>query len=62
MVKKPKTTKSFFGALFIKCFHNYEFFFSCLSIACSNIWLEVYLGIKKIGKFYNFINLIKMAF
>jgi hypothetical protein len=23
--------------------------FSCLSIACSNVWLEVYLKIKKVG-------------
>jgi len=46
MVKEPKTTKSFFWALFVKCFHNYNFF-SCLSIACTNIWLEVYLGILK---------------
>jgi len=26
MVKEPKIAKSFFQALFIKCFHNYNFF------------------------------------
>jgi hypothetical protein len=35
--------------------------FSCLSIACFNIWLEVYLGILKSKKIENYIFLIKMA-
>ncbi len=35
--------------------------FSCSLIAWSNIWLEVYLGILKIGKFLILIFLIKMA-
>ncbi len=47
MVKEPKTHKSFSWALYFKCFHKYMFF-SCLSIVCTNIWLEVYFGIKKL--------------
>jgi len=27
MVKEQKTTKSFFWALFVKCFHNYKLLF-----------------------------------
>jgi hypothetical protein len=50
MVKEPKIAKSFFQALFIKCFHNYNFFFACLSIACTNVWLEFYFEILKIKK------------
>jgi hypothetical protein len=47
MKKEPKTTKSFSWVLCFKCFHNYNFFFSCLLVACINIWLEVYFGILK---------------
>jgi hypothetical protein len=32
-----------------------------MSIACTNIWLEVYFRIKKIDFFKNFVFLIKMA-
>jgi hypothetical protein len=34
--------------------------FSCLSIACTNMWLEVYIGITK-WKLLKFVFLIKMA-
>jgi hypothetical protein len=34
--------------------------FSCLSIAYTNMWLEVYIGIKK-WKLLKFVFLIKMA-
>jgi hypothetical protein len=47
MVEKPKVPNHF-----PKPFPSYVFtttiFFSCLSIACINIWLEVYFGIKKL--------------
>ncbi len=55
-----KQPNHFFWALFVKCFHNYNFF-SCLSIACTNIWLQFYFGIFEIEKFWKFIFLIKMA-
>jgi hypothetical protein len=42
-------------------FSQLQIFFSCLSIACINTWLEVYFGIKKIGNFKKFVLLIKMA-
>jgi hypothetical protein len=35
--------------------------FSCLSIACSNIWLQVYLGISKKFKNLKFTFLTKIA-
>jgi hypothetical protein len=46
MAKEPKITKSFSWALYFKFFHNYKLLlFSCVSIACTNIWFEVYFGI-----------------
>jgi hypothetical protein len=47
MVKEPKTIKSFFKALFVNMFTiiNYYYFM----FVSTNIWLEVYLGIKKFG-------------
>ncbi len=37
------------------------YIYICMSIACTNIWLEVYFRIKKIDFFKNFVFLIKMA-
>jgi hypothetical protein len=39
--KKPKVAKSFSWAFLFKFFHNYNFIFSCLSISCLIIWLEI---------------------
>jgi hypothetical protein len=48
MVKELKTPKSFLWALLIKGFHNYKLLLLLgLSIACFNVWLKFYLGIKK---------------
>jgi hypothetical protein len=61
MFKETKTNKSFFLAFYFKCCHNYDKKLSCLSIACTNIWLEVYFGILKIQNCSKFVLLIKMA-
>ncbi len=46
MVKEPKTTNHFLGPFILN--DNYEFFFfSCSSIARTNIQFEVYFGILK---------------
>jgi hypothetical protein len=61
MVKEPKTTKSFFWALFVKCFIIINYYSFMFITVCFNIWLEVYLGILKIGEKLKFIFIIKMA-
>jgi hypothetical protein len=59
-LKNQKQPNHFFGPFLLSVF-IIIIFFSCLSIECFNIWLEVYLGILKIGKKIKFIFLIKMA-
>jgi hypothetical protein len=61
MVKESKVIKSFFWAQFFKHFHNYKFFFLCLSIAYTNVWFEVYFEILKNEFFKNFIFLIEIV-
>jgi hypothetical protein len=52
-LKNQKQPNHYFGPFLFNCFHNHNYYFSCLLIACSNIWLEFYLGILKIGKLEN---------
>jgi len=61
MVKELKTSKSNFWPFSLNVFTIINYIFSCLSIACFNVWLEIYLGIKKIEKLKKVISLIKMA-
>jgi hypothetical protein len=60
MVKGPRMHKSFSLAFYFKCFLKL-FFFSCLSIACTNIWLGIHFGILKNWKLFFKKFLIKMA-
>jgi hypothetical protein len=51
MVQKPKIAKYFFEMFILNVFTTIIFsFLSCLSIACTKIWLEIYFGIIEIGK------------
>jgi hypothetical protein len=61
MVKEPKTINHFLGHFLKNVFTIINYYFSCLSIACSNIWLEIYLRIKNSGNSLKFIFLIQMA-
>jgi hypothetical protein len=42
--KNQKQPNHFLGPFILNVFKTINFF-SCLSIACTNIWLEVYFGI-----------------
>ncbi len=45
-LKNQKQPNHFF-VVYFKCFHNYKLFFSHVyQFACTNIWLEVYFGLK----------------
>jgi hypothetical protein len=48
MVKEPKISKSFFYALFVKCFHNYKLSFFHIY----QMYALIY-GLKFIGEFEN---------
>jgi hypothetical protein len=54
MVKKPKVTNHFPKPFLLYMFTTIIYLFSCLSIACTNIWLEVYFGIKKLEVWKSF--------
>jgi hypothetical protein len=47
-LRNQKHTNHFPGPFISNVFTIINFFPSCLSIACTNIWLEVYFGIKKL--------------
>jgi hypothetical protein len=45
----------------VKCFIIINYVFSCLSISCNKIWLEVYFGNKKIVNFSKCVFLIEVS-
>jgi fluoride ion exporter CrcB/FEX len=48
--KNQKEPNHFLEMFILNVFTTIIFsFFSCLSIACTNIWFEIYFGIKEIG-------------
>jgi hypothetical protein len=52
MVKKPKKPNHFLEMFNLNVFTTIIFsFFSCLSITCTNTWLEIYFGIIEIGNY-----------
>jgi hypothetical protein len=60
-LRNQKCTNHFHGPSTLDAITIINYFFSCLSIACTNIWLEVYFGIEKIKKIKNKKLLILMA-
>jgi hypothetical protein len=50
-LKNKKWPNYFLGPFLLNVFTTINCYFSCLSIACLNIWLEVYFGIKKCENF-----------
>jgi hypothetical protein len=59
-LKNQKHPNHFFGPFSLNVLTTINCYFLGLSIACFNIWLEVYLGILKIGKLIFFF-LTKIA-
>jgi hypothetical protein len=59
LLRSKKQPNQFFGPFTLSVFTTI-IFLSCLSLACTNIWFEVYFGIKK-SLIIIFKILIKMA-
>jgi hypothetical protein len=52
-LKNQKHPNHFSRPFSLNVLTSINYYYLGLSIACSNIWLEVYLGILKIGKLKN---------
>jgi hypothetical protein len=46
-LKNQKQPNHFYGPILLNVFTTINYYLSCLSIACFNIWLQAYLGILK---------------